>query len=89
MPRSGVVGLLVLALVLNGCASPSRVSRSAGPPDDAVIVMDQPPRQAEHPVRDWCKAHPVTTGTVVGVLVVGAVLGSLGAMMAVVSSDIH
>jgi hypothetical protein len=79
MPRCGIVGLLVFALVVNGCAGSSRVIQPAAPPD-SVIVLNQPPRQPEHPFRDWCKAHPVTVGAVTGLLVVVGAIGALGAL---------
>jgi hypothetical protein len=65
MLRSLLVGVLVLGLLLNGCATRSRVVNTTDPPLIAA-GYDPPPRQPEHPVLNWCQQHPVTTiaGTV-------------------------
>jgi hypothetical protein len=72
MPRSLLVGALVLGVFLSGCATRSRVVNTTDPPLIAA-GWEPPPRAPEHPVLNWCQQHPVTTiaGTAA---VVGAVM---------------
>ncbi len=72
MPRSVVACLLMLGLLLNGCAGRQATVRPDNPSGEA-ICWDPPPASSAHPVCDWCKAHPWTVGIGAGVLTVCAI----------------
>ena len=63
MLRSLLVAILVLGLLLNGCATSRDIQRAGGPacPADNSHVS-------------WCGEHPIMTGAAVGLLVVGGVI---------------
>lgn len=88
MPRSFLVGLLVFGLFLSGCAGSPHAAQSTAS-QDAVAIWNPPPRESEHSFRDWCRAHPVMTGAVTGLLVVAGGVLVLGAVSAAASSSIH
>ncbi len=88
MPRSLLVGILVFGLFLNGCAAPSHVAQTADTPGEAAVRNPFPP-ESTHPVRDWCKAHPVIVGMATGLLVVGGALLVKGALFAVAVGSSH
>lgn len=63
MPRLLLIGLLVIGLLLGGCAA----TRDAQMADGSPCSQDKPRSS-------WCREHPLLTGALAGMFVVGAVM---------------
>ncbi len=80
MPRSLSVAILVLSLVLNGCAVSPR-SAQAEAPTEQRIVWDPPSEKPKGPFRDWSKEHPWLAGTTVAVLAAVGLTAIVGSFL--------
>jgi hypothetical protein len=91
MFRSLLVGLVMISLLAQGCATHRAATQGSGASGEA-ICWDPPPAKPAHPVCDWCRAHPgwaygigagllVAVGIVaagaIGIATVGAAIGGM------------
>jgi hypothetical protein len=74
MPRSPVVALLVVALLLSGCATPPKRTPENSADAGQIEFPDQPPPDQGRSFGQWLSDHPwVKYGGIV-VLVVGGIV---------------
>jgi hypothetical protein len=82
MPRSLVVCLIMLGLLLSGCASHQSAARVPLTSEESVC-WEPPPEKPIHPIRHWCKEHARAVAFGATVLVLsGIAVGSALAFIA-------
>ena len=88
MPRSPLVGALILSLFLSSCATPQRFTPTADGP--AVCSgWDPPPQESSHPIRNWCQDHPIITVAGITLLVAGGIFVAGSAILAAEFAQMH